>query len=97
MTRTKLLSAALFAAAMLAAPAMARESHVTSRHLAEDANAGASAHFLQRPRTEKIATSVITRMYVEVGSALSAEMRLGQPCMSGDRRREANNHAAFRK
>jgi hypothetical protein len=40
---------------------------------------------------------VITRMYVEVGSALSAEMRLGQPCMSGDRRREANNHAAFRK
>ena len=42
MTRTKLLSAALFAAAMLAAPAMARESHVTSRHLAEDANAGAS-------------------------------------------------------
>ena len=42
MTRTKLLSAALFAAAMLAAPAMAREGHVTSRHLVEDANAGAS-------------------------------------------------------
>ena len=42
MTRTKLLSAALFAAAMLAAPAMARENHVASRHLAEDANASAS-------------------------------------------------------
>ena len=34
----KLLSAALIAAAMLATPAMARESHVTARHLAEDAN-----------------------------------------------------------
>jgi hypothetical protein len=57
----------------------------------------APTHFYQHPQMEKIATSVITRMYVEVGSALSAEMRLGQPCMSGDRRREANNHAAFRK
>ena len=57
----------------------------------------APTHFYQRPQTEKIATSVITRMYAEVGSALSAEMRLGQLCMSGDRRREANNHAAFRK
>jgi len=34
MTKVKLLSAALIAAAMLATPAMARESHVTSRHLA---------------------------------------------------------------
>jgi hypothetical protein len=39
MTRLKLLSAALIAVATLATPAMARESHVTSRHLAEDANA----------------------------------------------------------
>ena len=42
MTNLKLLSAALIAAAMLATPAMARTSHVTSRHLAEDANASAS-------------------------------------------------------
>jgi hypothetical protein len=41
MTRLKLLSAALIAAAALATPALARESYVTSRHLAEDANAGA--------------------------------------------------------
>jgi hypothetical protein len=39
MTKLKLLSAALIAAAMLATPAMARESHVTSQHRAEDANA----------------------------------------------------------
>jgi hypothetical protein len=39
MTTLKLLSAALIAAAMLATPAMARKTHVTSRHLAEDANA----------------------------------------------------------
>jgi len=42
MTKLKLLSAALIAAAMLATPAMARTSHVTSRHRAEDANASAS-------------------------------------------------------
>jgi len=41
MTKLKLLSAALIASAMLATPAMARESHVTSRHLAQDANASA--------------------------------------------------------
>ena len=39
MTTLKLLSAALIASAVLATPAMARESHVTSRHLAEPANA----------------------------------------------------------
>jgi hypothetical protein len=39
MTKMKLLSAALIAAAALATPAMARESGVASRHLAEDANA----------------------------------------------------------
>jgi hypothetical protein len=39
MTKLKLLSAALIATAMLITPAMARKSRVTSRHLAEDANA----------------------------------------------------------
>ena len=40
---TKLLSAALIAAAMVTTPAMARTSHVTSRHRrAKDANASAS-------------------------------------------------------
>ena len=34
MTKIKLLSAALIAVAALATPAMAREAHVTSRHLA---------------------------------------------------------------
>jgi hypothetical protein len=46
---TKLLSAALIAAAMLATPAMARTSHVTSRHRrAKDANASAfpTAHHI---------------------------------------------------
>jgi hypothetical protein len=42
MTKLKLLSAALIAAAMLATPAMARTSHVASPHRAEDANASAS-------------------------------------------------------
>ena len=39
MTKVKVLSAALIAVAMLAAPAMAREGHRTSRHLAERASA----------------------------------------------------------
>jgi hypothetical protein len=39
MTKLKFLSAALIAAAMLATPAMARESHVSSRHLAVIAHA----------------------------------------------------------
>jgi len=38
MTKQSLLSAALIAAAMFAARAMARESHVSSRHLAEHVN-----------------------------------------------------------
>jgi len=37
MTKLKLLSAALIAAAALATPAMARESKITSRHLVLDA------------------------------------------------------------
>ena len=35
MTKSKILSAALIAAAMIATPAMARQSHVTSRHNAD--------------------------------------------------------------
>lgn len=38
MTKLKRLSAALMSAAMLATPAMAREGHVSSRPLAENAN-----------------------------------------------------------
>ena len=51
MTKLKLLSAALIAAGMLATPAMARTSHVTSRHLAVDANASVSptAHYHYGP------------------------------------------------
>jgi hypothetical protein len=39
MTKLKVRSAAMIAAAMLAAPAMAREGHVTSRRFPESANA----------------------------------------------------------
>jgi hypothetical protein len=39
MTKLKFLLAALIAAAMLATPAMARESQASSRHLAVNANA----------------------------------------------------------
>jgi hypothetical protein len=42
MTTIKLLSAGLIAAAMLATPAMAREDHVTRRHVAMEANANAA-------------------------------------------------------
>jgi hypothetical protein len=51
MTKSKLPSAALIAAAMLATPAMARTSHVTSRHLAVHANSSVSrtAHYISGP------------------------------------------------
>ena len=42
MTKPELLSAALIAATMLATPALARTSHVTSRHRARGAYASAS-------------------------------------------------------
>jgi hypothetical protein len=42
MTTFKILSAALIAGAMIATPAMARTSHVASRHLAADTSASAS-------------------------------------------------------
>jgi hypothetical protein len=41
MTTLKLLSAGLTAVTMLATPAMARESHVVTRHVAEGAYASA--------------------------------------------------------
>jgi hypothetical protein len=40
---TKLLSAALITAAMIATPAMARESGVASQRVAEQANAGTTS------------------------------------------------------
>jgi hypothetical protein len=42
MTKIKLLSAGLIATAMLAMPAMARESYAAKRHVAVEANASAS-------------------------------------------------------
>src|ERR1700730_15744930 len=92
MTKLKLPSAVLIAVAMLATPAMARTSHVTSRRRARDANASASptviltavsafqcrasADFLRRHRTGKIATSVITRLYAEKAAQRNGSVRL---------------------
>jgi hypothetical protein len=42
MTKLRVLSAALIAAVTLATPALARQSDVASRQLAQDANASAS-------------------------------------------------------
>jgi hypothetical protein len=42
MTKLKLLSAGLIAAAMLTTPVMAREHHLKARHVAKGADAGAS-------------------------------------------------------
>jgi len=52
MTKLKLLSAALIAAAMLAPPAMAREGQVSLRQLALDANASAASG--ARPADERL-------------------------------------------
>jgi uncharacterized membrane protein len=49
MAKLKVLSAALIVAATLATPAMARESHVTSRHLAEDSDASIGGGFGRTP------------------------------------------------
>jgi hypothetical protein len=75
MTKLRLLSAALIAAAMLATPAMARTSHVTSRHLAEDANASASptARYvdgrvgIRAPRIRAFATAPLDGGTCDVG------------------------------
>ena len=51
MTKSKRLSAALVAAVMLATPATARTSHVTSWHLAADASPSAfpTPHYVSGP------------------------------------------------
>jgi hypothetical protein len=43
MTKSKLLSAALIAAAMLTTPVVAQESHMNTRHLAASANDSATS------------------------------------------------------
>ena len=47
MTKLKVLSAALVTAAMFAAPAMARVSHVSSRHVVERVNAAPGARYVE--------------------------------------------------
>ncbi len=42
MSKSRLLPAALIAAAMFATPALARENHMSSRHLTENADANAT-------------------------------------------------------
>ncbi|MGY3138280.1 hypothetical protein ACVWZM_008962 [Bradyrhizobium sp. USDA 4501] len=44
MTNVKLLSASLIAVAMIASPAMARETHAMSRHVAEASAAAPTEH-----------------------------------------------------
>jgi hypothetical protein len=73
MTKFKLLSAALIAAAMLATPAMARESHVASRHLALDANASIAPG---TPSTEER----LCHRAPAVGAFATAPWDNGPPC-----------------
>jgi hypothetical protein len=56
MTKLNLMSAALIAAAMIATPAMARESHATSRNAAENAYAATSDVCIRAPRVGAFAT-----------------------------------------
>ena len=49
MATLKLLSAALFAAAVIAAPAMARQHHVTSRHSTDSAYASPESYAVAPP------------------------------------------------
>jgi len=57
MTKLNLASAALIAAAMIATPAMARESHVASRQAAQNTYAGTSdAACVRAPRVGAFAT-----------------------------------------
>ena len=66
MIKLKLRSAALVAAAVLGTPAMARASHVTSRHRAKDANASASptARYLDG----RVGILALKRMLVAFGA-----------------------------
>jgi hypothetical protein len=56
MTKLNLLSAALIAAAMIATPAMARQSHITSRRDAENTFAASDAGCVRAPRVGAFAT-----------------------------------------
>jgi hypothetical protein len=67
MTKLKLLSAALVAAATLATPAMARESQVTSKHRALDALASTTPVRLCHPAPA-------------VGAFATAPWDKGPPC-----------------
>jgi hypothetical protein len=73
MTTLKLLSASLIAAAMLAAPATARESQVNSRHLALDANASIAPG--ARSTDERLC-----RRAPAVGAFATAPWDKGSPC-----------------
>ena len=56
----------------------------------------APTHFYQRPQTEKLATSVITRVYAEVGSALARRKPRLRACQSDVPRIENGSVAAGR-
>jgi hypothetical protein len=73
MTKLNLLSAALIAAAMLATPAMARESQVNSRHFALDANASIAPG--ARSNDERLC-----RRAPAVGAFATAPWDKGPPC-----------------
>jgi hypothetical protein len=73
MTKLKLLSAALIAAAMLATPAMARESRVTSRHTAMDANASIAPG-------ARSADGRLCHLAPAVGAFATAPWDKGPPC-----------------
>jgi hypothetical protein len=73
MTKSKLLSAGLIAAAMLATPAMARESAVASQRVAEQANAD----------TTSVARDVAGRTCIPapaVGAFATQPWDNGSPC-----------------
>jgi len=69
MINFKLLSAGLIAAAMLTAPAMARESHVKSRHVTENAYAATTDGCVRAPRVGAFATQPWTNPPCEPGTA----------------------------
>src|SRR5258706_8608177 len=54
----------------------------------------ASAHFRRRPRTGKIATSVITRLYAEKAAQRNGSVRLCEAQLWGAMRAFAELHAA---
>jgi hypothetical protein len=73
MTKLKLLSTALIVAAMFATPAMARKSHVTSRPLAEDANASVTS-------VGRYGDGRPCRLAPRVGAFATAPWGNGPPC-----------------